>query len=114
MQLTSISIAAVFAIFAIPALAAEGPSYSACDASAAQKGIQDTSASYKPFMVDCLADPPPGVVATSSPQQISRNWDQCEALAMQRGVLVNERRGSEAGRSPWKQFMDSCLAGQVH
>src|SRR6516165_5512541 len=114
MRFTSIVIAAAFTALAIPAIAVEAPSFGACDASAAQKGISEASASYKPFIVDCLADPPPGVVASSSPQQISRTWDQCEELAMRRGVVVNERRSLEEGRSPWKQFMDACLAGQVH
>lgn len=43
----------------------------------------------------------------------SPNWLRCDALAIQRGVLATERRSSEAGPSPWKQFMDSCLAGKV-
>ena len=41
------------------------------------------------------------------------NWARCDALALQRGVDVNERRSSESGPSAWKQFMDSCLAGRV-
>ena len=40
-------------------------------------------------------------------------WNRCNALADQRGISVNERRGTETGPSPWKQFMDSCLAGKV-
>ena len=43
----------------------------------------------------------------------SSNWAKCDALALQRGVDVNERRSSDTGPSPWKQFMDSCLAGKV-
>jgi Ca2+-binding EF-hand superfamily protein len=43
----------------------------------------------------------------------SSNWVRCDALALQRGIGVNERRSSETGPSPWKQFMDSCLAGRV-
>lgn len=43
----------------------------------------------------------------------SPNWSRCDALATQRGVVAEERRSSDAGPSPWKQFMDSCLAGKV-
>jgi hypothetical protein len=47
----------------------------------------------------------------------SPNWASCEALALRRGIAVNEREGhlpgDLAGPSPWKQFMDSCLAGKV-
>jgi len=43
----------------------------------------------------------------------SSNWMRCDALALQRGIEVNERRSSENGPSPFKQFMDSCLAGRV-
>jgi len=43
----------------------------------------------------------------------SSNWVRCDALAFQRGIDINERRSSETGPSPWKQFMDSCLAGKV-
>jgi len=43
----------------------------------------------------------------------SGSWARCDALALQRGISVNERRSSEVGPSPFKQFMDSCLAGKV-
>ncbi len=46
----------------------------------------------------------------------SSDWLKCESLAMQRGIVVNEREGhrqGENGPSPWKQFMDSCLAGKI-
>jgi hypothetical protein len=43
----------------------------------------------------------------------SSNWVRCDALAVQRGIEVNERRSTDIGRSPWKQFMDSCLAGKI-
>jgi hypothetical protein len=43
----------------------------------------------------------------------SSNWVRCDALAVQRGVDVNERRSTDIGPSPWKQFMDSCLAGRI-
>jgi len=47
----------------------------------------------------------------------SSNWLKCESLAMERGVLVTERAGhrpGETGPTPWKQSMDSCLAGKIH
>ena len=37
----------------------------------------------------------------------------CEALAMNRGVDINERRSSDTGPSPYRQFMIACLAGKV-
>jgi len=32
---------------------------------------------------------------------------------MQRGVVEGERRSSETGPSPWRQFMVACLAGKI-
>jgi EF hand len=43
----------------------------------------------------------------------SSRWLDCESLAMQRGVVVNERGRTDTGPSPWRQFMTSCLAGKV-
>jgi EF hand len=43
----------------------------------------------------------------------SSRWLDCESLALQRGVVVNERGRTETGPSPWRQFMTSCLAGKV-
>ena len=44
----------------------------------------------------------------------SSKWLDCESLALQRGVVVNERGRETTGTtSPWKQFMNSCLAGKV-
>jgi EF hand len=44
----------------------------------------------------------------------SSRWLDCDTLALQRGVAVNERgRESTGGPSPWRQFMTSCLAGKV-
>jgi hypothetical protein len=37
----------------------------------------------------------------------------CEALAMNRGVDINERRSTDSGQSPYRQFMVACLAGKV-
>jgi len=43
----------------------------------------------------------------------SSNWLKCDTLATQRGVEVNERRSTDTGPSPWRQFMTACLAGKV-
>ena len=44
----------------------------------------------------------------------SSRWLNCESLALQRGVVVNERGRTTTGApSPWRQFMTSCLAGKV-
>ena len=112
MRLASIAMALAFTVVAMPAFAAEEQSFGSCDASAIQKGIGEDTAAYKPFMVTCLADPPSGVIAAAV-QRISRSWDECEQLAMTRGIVVNERRSVSEGRSPWKQFMDACMEGQV-
>jgi len=37
----------------------------------------------------------------------------CEALAMNRGVDINERRSADTGPSAYRQFMVACLAGKV-
>src|SRR5260370_15691623 len=37
----------------------------------------------------------------------------CEAIAMNRGVDITERRSTEGGQSPYRQFMVACLAGKV-
>src|SRR5215471_10785402 len=37
----------------------------------------------------------------------------CEALAMNRGIDVNERRSTETGVSAYRQFLVACLAGKV-
>jgi hypothetical protein len=113
MRLASITIALALTVIAMPAFAEEVPSFGSCDASAIQKGIGEGSAAYKPFMVTCLADPPSGVIAVAA-LRITKSWDECEQLAMTRGIVVNERRSVSEGRSPWKQFMDSCMEGQVH
>lgn len=41
------------------------------------------------------------------------NWNRCNALAIERGQLENERRSINGAPSPWKNFMDACLAGRV-
>ena len=40
-------------------------------------------------------------------------YSRCEALALNRGIAINERRSSEYGPSPYRQFMVACLAGKV-
>lgn len=56
-----------------------------------------------------------GQLETSEVRPIaSAKWLSCESLATQRGILVTERRGTDAGPSSWRQFMTSCLAGKVH
>ena len=112
MRLALTSDALAFTVVAMPAFAEEVQSFGSCDASAIQKGIGEDTGAYKPFMVTCLADPPSGVIAAAAPR-IAKSWDECEQLAMTRGVVVNERRSVPEGRSPWKQFMDACMEGQV-
>jgi hypothetical protein len=116
---------------ALPAAAATKPeawtpTYNACEALAMNRGItvnerrsSDTGPSaYRQFMVACLAgkvEGKPVVTARVAPAaQIPGKWDSCDALAMSRGVEVNERRGSEGGPSPYRQFMVACLAGKIH
>jgi hypothetical protein len=40
-------------------------------------------------------------------------WSTCDTLAMERGIPEGDRKSSEAGRSSYRQFMVSCLAGKV-
>jgi hypothetical protein len=53
----------------------------------------------------------PAVAKPKAP--VTRSWMSCEELAMQRGVLPQERRSSDTGPSNWRQFMVDCLAGRV-
>jgi predicted secreted protein len=53
----------------------------------------------------------PAMAKTKAPT--TRSWMACEELAMQRGVLPQERRSSDKGPSDWRQFMVDCLAGRV-
>ncbi len=113
MHPASIAIAFALMFGAMPAFAQAVPSFGSCDASAIQKGIGEDSTSYKPFMLTCLSDPPSGVIAATA-LRINKSWDECEQLAMTRGIVVNERRSTPGYRSPWKQFMDACMEGQIH
>jgi hypothetical protein len=54
----------------------------------------------------------PAVAATKS-EKWTPSYNTCEALAMNRGVTISERRGSDTGPSAYRQFMVACLAGKV-
>jgi len=58
----------------------------------------------------CVAAP---AVAATKSGAWTPTYNACEALAMNRGVTITERRASETGPSPYRQFMVSCLAGKV-
>jgi hypothetical protein len=32
---------------------------------------------------------------------------------MNRGIAINERRSTDSGQSPYRQFMVACLAGKI-
>ena len=65
-------------------------------------------------LIACVAVP--AVAATKSTTK-SEAWtptySTCEALATNRGIMVTEPRASEAGPSPFRQFMVACLAAKV-
>ncbi len=52
----------------------------------------------------------PAVAATKKASW-TPTFATCEALAMNRGVDITERRSTEGGQSPYRQFMVACLAG---
>jgi hypothetical protein len=56
-----------------------------------------------------------GVPAVAAAKKASwtPTFATCEALAMNRGVDITERRSTEGGQSPYRQFMVACLAGKV-
>ncbi|SRR5579871_3408865 len=58
----------------------------------------------------CIALP---ATAATKPGSWTPTYSTCEALAMNRGITITERRGSETGPSAYRQFMVSCLAGKV-
>jgi hypothetical protein len=102
------------------------PTYNTCEALAMNRGItinerrasEAGPSAYRQFMVSCLAGKVEGKPAVApriaAATQIPGKWDSCETLALQRGVLPNERRSSEGGPSSYRQFMVACLAGKVH
>jgi hypothetical protein len=131
MRMTTLAIAgALMACVAVPAMAAAKPgswtpTYNTCEALAMNRGItvnerrgsEAGPSAYRQFMVSCLSgkvEGKPIVTARIAPAaQIPGKWDTCDALATSRGIDVNERRGSEGGPSPWRQFMIACLAGKI-
>jgi hypothetical protein len=131
MRITTLAITgALIVSVAVPAVAAAKksswtPTFATCEALAMNRGVDinerrstDTGPSpYRQFMVACLAgkvEGRPVVAARVAPAaQIPGKWDSCEQLALQRGDSVNERRSAESGPSPFRQFMKSCLAGNV-
>lgn len=60
-------------------------------------------------LIACAAVP-----AAAAPKGTSwrPTYSACEALAVERGVEINDR-GSAQGPSPYRQFMVACLAGKV-
>jgi hypothetical protein len=126
---TLVMTGALIACVAAPAAAAPKgtswkPTYAACEALAVERGVEINDRStgvgpspYRQFMVACLAGKVEGkaeVAARVAPAHvIPGRWDSCEQLAVKRGIDVNERGRGEAGRSPWGQFMNSCMAGKV-
>jgi hypothetical protein len=82
-----------------------------------RRSTEGGQSAYRQFIVACLAgkiEGKPIVAARIAPAaQIPGKWDSCEQLALQRDDSVNERRSSESGPSPFRQFMKSCLAGNV-
>jgi len=131
MRMTTLAITGVLmAWVAVPALAASKagswtPTYATCEDLAMNRGIMVTErrgseagpSPFRQFMVACLAGKVEGKpVATpriATAPQIPGLWDKCDALASQRGVAENERRGSEAGPSAYRQFMVACLTGKI-
>lgn len=61
-------------------------------------------------LMTCVAVP---AVAATKAGTWTPTYNTCEALAMNRGIMVTERRSSDTGPSPYRQFMVSCLAGKV-
>jgi len=132
MRMTTLAITgALIACVAVPAAAATKagswtPTWTTCEALAMNRGVvinerrssEQGPSPFRQFMVACLAgkvEGKPVVTARLAPApQIPGKWDACEALAMNRGVVVTERRSSDEGPSPWRQFMVACLAGKIH
>jgi len=135
MRMTTFAIAtALAACVAVPAVAAPKASvtrsWQSCDTLAMQRGVVETErrssdtgpSAWRQFMVACLAgkiaDAP--VVAVSQPrlpippQRVASKWQDCDTLAMQRGVVEGERRSSDAGPSAYGQFMRACMQGKIH
>ena len=131
MRMTTLAITgALVACVAMPATAATKagtwkPTYTVCEDLAMNRGItinerrasEAGPSAYRQFMVACLAgkvEGKPVVTAKVAPApQIPGLWDKCDELALSRGIVVNDRRGSEGGPSAWRQFMVACMSGKV-
>ena len=137
MRISMLVVASALAACAtVPAFAAKAkttakPTYMQCEELAMSRGVNveerrssDAGPSpYRQFMVACLAGevpfnaPPPAtpvsIPGTPAGQQTASRWDRCAALAEKRGDIVQERHESDAGPSPWGQFMRSCMAGKI-
>jgi hypothetical protein len=61
-------------------------------------------------LLACVAVP---VVAATRADSSKPTYGTCQALAMNRGITINERLSSEHGPSPYQQFMVACLAGKA-
>ena len=61
-------------------------------------------------LMACVAVP---MAAATRADSRTPTYDTCEALAMNRGLTINERLSSEQGPSAHQQFMVACLAGKV-
>jgi len=129
MRITMIAIGgALAACLAAPtvAMAQSSPTFASCDALASQRGVTEFErrstegpSAYRQFMVRCLAGQVPGATTGAATEPMTpaatgfaSKWDACDTLAGQRGVAEFERRSTE-GPSPYRQFMATCLAGQV-
>jgi hypothetical protein len=53
------------------------------------------------------------VVAAAKKTSWTPTFGTCEALAMNRGIDINERRSTDTGPSSYRQFMVACLSGKV-
>lgn len=126
---------ALMACIAVPATAVTKkervslPSWSTCDELAGERGIPENTrrstdtgpSAYRQFMIACRAGKIPlqgtQPANIAAMPQVAGSWTPtfttCEALAMNRGLTITERRSSEVGRSPFRQFMVACLAGTV-
>jgi hypothetical protein len=129
MRMITLVTGALIACVVVPALAASKgdtwkPTYRTCEGLAVERGVEVNDrrtgqgpSPYRQFMVACLAgqvEGKPVVTARIAPAaQIPGRWDSCEQLGLKRGIDVNERGRGEAGPSPWRQFMVSCLAGKT-
>ena len=94
--------------FAVPAIAAQTPTFAACETLSEQRGGDVGASNHRHFMADCLAGKIAFAagVASPTPRQTLRaqSFDKCEALA--------EQRGSTVGRDH-RKFVTDCMAGKI-